>query len=58
MKTDGSGLMIAAEGNFLDLYIKNDKAYAISREFGLLEYDRDFSTYKPLAWKKTRLGSQ
>ena len=49
MKTDGSNLAVAAEGNFTDLYIKDDKAYAISREFGLLEYNMYFSSYNTIA---------
>lgn len=42
MKNDGSGLCIALKGNFTDLYIKDDKVYALSREHGLIEYDRNF----------------
>lgn len=42
MKKDGTGLCVVLEGNFTDLYIKEDKVYALSREYGLIEYDRNF----------------
>ena len=43
IKTDGTGIAVAAEGNFTDLFIKGDSAYAVSREYGLIEYDRYFN---------------
>ncbi len=42
MKTDGTNIAVVSEGNFTDLFIKGDSAYAISRDYGLIEYDRNF----------------
>ena len=46
MKTDGSGLTLVLEGNFTDLYIKGTRIYALSREYGLIEYDKNFENLK------------
>ena len=43
MKTDGTGLSIVLQGNFIDLHIEKDSLYALSRELGLVEYDKDFN---------------
>ena len=37
---DGTDMILEVEGNFIDLIIKGNTAYAISREFGLIQYDK------------------
>jgi len=42
MRTDGTDLTLVSEGNYIDMHIKGDSIYAISRSLGLIEYDRNF----------------
>lgn len=51
MKTDGTGLTVAAEGNFTDLFIKEDMIYAISREYGLIEFDKCFANSTVISYE-------
>ena len=46
MKRDGTGLCLIAEGNFIDMMIKEDKVYVLSRAYGLVEYNSDFEQVK------------
>lgn len=40
IRKDGTELSLEIQGNFIDLFIKNDTAYALSREYGLIQYDK------------------
>lgn len=37
---DGTDMVLEVEGNFTDLIVKGTTAYAISREYGLIEYNK------------------
>lgn len=49
MKTDGSKLTLLLEGNFVDLAIIKDTVYAISREHGLIKYDKNFNELETIS---------
>ena len=49
MKKDGSDVTLEIEGNFTDLFIDGDKAYAITRENGLVEFDKYLTNPKTIS---------
>ncbi|MEX1378137.1 MAG: phosphodiester glycosidase family protein [Eubacteriales bacterium] len=49
IKKDGSNLSLEVVGNFTDLYIAEDEAYAISRDDGLVKFGKYISNYQVIS---------